>query len=215
MYLIAGILDFFTSLNGIFYTLAYLVGGIPFGLLYGKYLGGVDIRQVGSGSIGATNVLRALKETNPKIAKKVAILTMLSDALKGVFILMVAKAFGISYEAQWMMAFLVVVGHCFSPFLKLEGGKGVASSVGVIAVFLPLEALLGLVIWFVVGKLLKISSLASLFGVVCGVGSSFFLHPEIPHITTHTPLVLIMCIVLYKHIPNIIRLIQRKEQKVI
>ncbi len=57
MYLIAGILDFFTSLNGIFYTLAYLVGGIPFGLLYGKYLGGVDIRQVGSGSIGATNVL--------------------------------------------------------------------------------------------------------------------------------------------------------------
>lgn len=215
MYLIAGILDFFTSLNGIFYTLAYLVGGIPFGLLYGKYLGGVDIRQVGSGSIGATNVLRALKETNPKIAKKVAILTMLSDALKGVFILMVAKAFGISYEAQWMMAFLVVVGHCFSPFLKLEGGKGVASSVGVIAVFLPLEALLGLVIWFVVGKLLKISSLASLFGVICGVGSSFFLHPEIPHITTHTPLVLIMCIVLYKHIPNIIRLIQRKEQKVI
>lgn len=215
MYLIAGILDFFTSLNGIFYTLAYLVGGIPFGLLYGKYLGGVDIRQVGSGSIGATNVLRALKETNPKIAKKVAILTMLSDALKGVFILMVAKAFGISYEAQWMMAFLVVVGHCFSPFLKLEGGKGVASNVGVIAVFLPLEALLGLVIWFVVGKLLKISSLASLFGVVCGVGSSFFLHPEIPHITTHTPLILIMCIVLYKHIPNIIRLIQRKEQKVI
>lgn len=215
MYLIAGILDFFTSLNGIFYTLAYLVGGIPFGLLYGKYLGGVDIRQVGSGSIGATNVLRVLKETNPKIAKKVAILTMLSDALKGVFILMVAKAFGISYEAQWMMAFLVVVGHCFSPFLKLEGGKGVASSVGVIAVFLPLEALLGLVIWFVVGKLLKISSLASLFGVVCGVGSSFFLHPEIPYITTHTPLILIMCIVLYKHIPNIIRLIQRKEQRVI
>ena len=215
MYLIAGILDFFTSLNGIFYTLAYLVGGIPFGLLYGKYLGGVDIRQVGSGSIGATNVLRALKETNPKIAKKVAILTMLSDALKGVLILMVAKAFGISYEARWMMAFLVVVGHCFSPFLKLEGGKGVASSVGVIAVFLPLEALLGLVIWFVVGKLLKISSLASLFGVICGVGSSFFLHPEIPHITTHTPLILIMCIVLYKHIPNIIRLIQRKEQRVI
>ena len=215
MYLIAGILDFFTSLNGIFYTLAYLVGGIPFGLLYGKYLGGVDIRQVGSGSIGATNVLRALKETNPKIAKKVAILTMLSDALKGVLILMVAKAFGISYEAQWMMAFLVVVGHCFSPFLKLEGGKGVASSVGVIAVFLPLEALLGLVIWFVVGKLFKISSLASLFGVICGVASSFFLHPEIPHITTHTPLILIMCIVLYKHIPNIIRLIQRKEHRVI
>ncbi len=114
MYLLAGILDFFTSLNGIFYTLAYVVGGIPFGLLYGKYLGGVDIRQVGSGSIGATNVLRALKESNPKIAKKIAILTMLSDALKGVVIIMIAKAFGVSFEAQWMMALLAVVGHCFS-----------------------------------------------------------------------------------------------------
>lgn len=137
MYLLAGILDFFTSLNGIFYTLAYVVGGIPFGLLYGKYLGGVDIRQVGSGSIGATNVLRALKESNPKIAKKIAILTMLSDALKGVVIIMIAKAFGVSFEAQWMMALLAVVGHCFSPFLKLEGGKGVATCVGVVAVFLP------------------------------------------------------------------------------
>ncbi|CAM3472990.1 glycerol-3-phosphate 1-O-acyltransferase PlsY [Helicobacter ganmani] len=215
MYLLAGILDFFTSLNGIFYTLAYVVGGIPFGLLYGKYLGGVDIRQVGSGSIGATNVLRALKESNPKIAKKIAILTMLSDALKGVVIIMIAKAFGVSFEAQWMMALLAVVGHCFSPFLKLEGGKGVATCVGVVAVFLPLEAILGLVVWFVVGKLLKISSLASLFGVICGIGFSFFLHPEIPHIATHTPLVLMLLLILYKHIPNIIRLIQRKEQKVI
>ncbi|WP_297811922.1 glycerol-3-phosphate 1-O-acyltransferase PlsY [uncultured Helicobacter sp.] len=215
MYLLAGILDFFTSLNGIFYTIAYIIGGIPFGLLYGKYLGEVNIRQVGSGSIGATNVLRALKETNPKIAKKIAILTMLSDALKGVIILLIAKGFGISFEAQWMIAFLAVVGHCFSPFLKLEGGKGVATCVGVVAVFLPLEAIFGLLVWFVVGKLLKISSLASLFGVICGVASSFILHPEIPHITTHTPLVLMMLLILYKHIPNIIRLIQKKEQKVI
>lgn len=215
MYLLAGILDFFTSLNGIFYAFAYLVGGIPFGLLYGKFFGGVNIREIGSGSIGATNVLRALKESNPKIAKKIAILTMLSDALKGAVIIMIAKGFGVSFEAQWMMAVLAIVGHCFSPFLRLEGGKGVATCVGVVAVFLPLEAVLGLLVWFIVGKLLKISSLASLFGVVCGIGSSFFLHPEIPHIITHTPLVLMMCIIFYKHIPNIVRLIQKKEQKVI
>ncbi|MBX7491453.1 glycerol-3-phosphate 1-O-acyltransferase PlsY [Helicobacter turcicus] len=215
MYILAGIIDFFTSINGIFYTLTYLVGGIPFGLLYGKYLGGVDVREVGSGSIGATNVLRALKQSNPKLAKKVAVLTMLSDALKGVVIIGIAKLVGLSYEAQWMLAFLAVVGHCFSPFLKFEGGKGVATTVGVVAVFLPFEAILGLIVWFLVGKFLKISSLASLFGVVCGIGSSFFLHPEIPHITTHTPLVLMMCIIFYKHIPNIIRLIQKKEQKVI
>lgn len=215
MYILAGIIDFFTNINGIFYTLAYLVGGIPFGLLYGKYLGGVDIREVGSGSIGATNVLRALKQNNPKLAKRVAILTMLSDALKGAVIIGIAKFVGLSYEAQWMLAFLAVVGHCFSPFLKFEGGKGVATTVGVVAVFLPFEAILGLVVWFLVGKFLKISSLASLLGLLVGIGSSFIIHPEIPHISTHVPLVLITFIVVYKHIPNIIRLIQRKERKVI
>ncbi|MCI5968314.1 glycerol-3-phosphate 1-O-acyltransferase PlsY [Helicobacter sp.] len=215
MYFLSGIIDFFTSINGIFYVLAYLVGGIPFGLLYGKYLGGVDIRKVGSGSIGATNVLRALKQSNPKLAKKVAILTMLSDALKGALVIGIAKLVGLSYEAQWMLAFLSVLGHCFSLFLKLEGGKGVATTVGVIAVFLPIEAVLGLIVWFLVGRFLKISSLASLLGLLVGIASSFILHPEIPHISTHTPLVLIAVIVIYKHIPNIVRLIQKKEEKVI
>lgn len=120
MYLLSGILDFFTSLNGIFYTLSFVVGGIPFGLLYGKFFGGINIREVGSGSIGATNVLRALKTQNPKLAKKIAILTMLSDALKGVIVILIAKSFNVSFEAQWMMAFLAIVGHCFSPFLKFE-----------------------------------------------------------------------------------------------
>ncbi|WDL69905.1 glycerol-3-phosphate 1-O-acyltransferase PlsY [Helicobacter winghamensis] len=215
MYILGGIIDFFTSLNGIFYTLAYLVGGIPFGLLYGKLLGGVDIREVGSGSIGATNVLRALKQSNPKLAKKVAILTMLSDALKGMVVIAIAKLAGLDYEAQWMLAFLAVLGHCFSPFLKFEGGKGVATTVGVIAVFLPIEAILGLIIWFLVGKFLKISSLASLLGLLIGISSSFIIHPEVPHISTHTPLILISIIVIYKHIPNIVRLIQNKEQKII
>lgn len=215
MYLLLGIINFFTSINGIFYVLAYFIGGIPFGLLYGKYLAGVNIREVGSGSIGATNVLRVLKENNLKFAKKVAILTMLSDALKGVVIIGIAKILGLSYEAQWMLAFLAVVGHCFSPFLKFEGGKGVATTVGVIAVFLPVEALLGLIVWFLVGKFLKISSLASLLGLFAGIGSSFIIHPEIPHINTHTPLILITVIVVYKHIPNIVRLIQNKEKRVI
>lgn len=215
MYILGGIIDFFTSLNGIFYTLAYLVGGIPFGLLYGKLLGGVDIREVGSGSIGATNVLRALKQSNPKLAKKVAILTMLSDALKGMVVIAIAKLAGLDYEAQWMLAFLAVLGHCFSPFLKFEGGKGVATTVGVIAVFLPIEAILGLIVWFLVGKFLKISSLASLLGLLIGISSSFIIHPEIPYISTHTPLILISIIVIYKHIPNIVRLIQNKEQKII
>ena len=215
MVLLSGIIDFFTSINGIFYLIAYLVGGIPFGLIYAKVFGGVNIREVGSGSIGATNVLRSLKEINPKLAKKLAILTIISDALKGIIVILAAKFFGLTYEAQWMIAFLAVVGHCFSPFLKFEGGKGVATSVGAIGVFLPIEAILGLVVWFLVGKFLKISSLASLFGVLVGVIMSFVLHPDIPHIHSHAPLVLVAVIIFYKHIPNIIRLFQNKEQKVL
>ena len=114
-----------------------------------------------------------------------------------------------------MIAFLAVVGHCFSPFLKFEGGKGVATGVGVVAVFLPIEAILGLIIWGLVGKILKISSLASLIGVLFVGIMSFVLHPEIPHIHTHAPVLLIMFIIFYKHIPNIIRLFQRKEQKIL
>ena len=215
MVLLSGIIDFFTSINGFFYLIAYLVGGIPFGLIYAKVFGGVNIREVGSGSIGATNVLRSLKEINPKLAKKLAILTIISDALKGIIVILAAKFFGLTYEAQWMIAFLAVVGHCFSPFLKFEGGKGVATSVGAIGVFLPIEAILGLVVWFLVGKFLKISSLASLFGVLFGVIMSFVLHPDIPHIHSHAPLVLVAVIIFYKHIPNIIRLFQNKEQKVL
>ena len=122
MVLLSGIIDFFTSINGIFYLIAYLVGGIPFGLIYAKVFGGVNIREVGSGSIGATNVLRSLKEINPKLAKKLAILTIISDALKGIIVILAAKFFGLTYEAQWMIALLAVIGHCFSPFLKFEGG---------------------------------------------------------------------------------------------
>ena len=77
-------MDFLFNINVQFYIVSYLVGGIPFGLLLAKYFTGKDIRESGSGSIGATNVLRVLKETNPKLAKKLAILTVTLDALKGI-----------------------------------------------------------------------------------------------------------------------------------
>ena len=214
MYLLSGIIDFFNSINGIFYVIAYLVGGIPFGLLYTKILG-VNIRKIGSGSIGATNVLRALKQTNPSLAKKIAILTAISDAVKGLIVILIAKFLGLSYETQWAIAFFALLGHCYSPFLKLEGGKGVATMVGCVIIFMPIVAIIGIVVWFIVGKVLKISSLASLFGVLIGTILSFFIYKEVPHIGTHTPIVLMSFIVFYKHIPNIIRLIQKKEEKIL
>ncbi len=77
--------------NLIAYLLAYLIGAVPFGLLFGLLFGGVNIKKSGSKSIGATNVLRVIKENNPTLAKKLAILTVICDALKGVIPILVAK----------------------------------------------------------------------------------------------------------------------------
>ncbi len=208
-------MDFLFNINVQFYIIAYLVGGIPFGLLLAKYFAKIDIRESGSGSIGATNVLRVLKESNPNLAKKLAITTLVLDALKGILVLMIAKLLGLSLETQWAIAVFAVVGHCYSPFLKFEGGKGVATGAGVLCVMLPLETLVALVVWFVVGKVLKISSLSSLLALSALIASAYIIHPDMGGIGSHAPLWLIAFVIVYKHIPNILRLIQGKEKKVI
>jgi len=207
--------DFLFNINVQFYIVSYLVGGIPFGLLLAKYFTGEDIRESGSGSIGATNVLRVLKETNPKLAKKLAILTVTLDALKGIVVLLVAKFLGLSLETLWAIAIFAVVGHCYSPYLKLEGGKGVATGAGVLLVMLPLETLIAFIAWFVAGKILKISSLSSLLALSALLISSYIIHPTLEGINSHAPLWIIAFIIVYKHLPNILRLFQGKETKVV
>lgn len=210
----SGIFGFFASLNGFFYILAYIVGGIPFGYIIVKLAAGLDLRTIGSGSIGATNVFRALDSKDPKLAKKLALLTILCDAFKGAAVILIAKLLDLPIQTQWAIALLAVFGHCFSPFLKFEGGKGVSTLVGSIIVFFPLECILGLIAWFIVGKVFKISSAASIAGVGVGCLLMVILHDTIPGINTWTPLVLAVLIVFYKHIPNIIRLIRREENKI-
>ena len=197
------------------YLIAYLLGGVPFGLIFGKIFAKVDITTEGSGSIGATNVLRVLKQNDPKLAKKIAILTVIFDVLKGVAPILIARTFDVSQSVLWGMAVLSVVGHCFSPFLKFEGGKGVATGAGVIACFLPLEIAIALLAWFLIGKILKISSLASLGALAALIIASFILHPEMNGIHSHAPLLIIAFLVVYKHLPNIKRLLSGTEQKVI
>ena len=191
------------------------MGGIPFGLLIAKLFTGKDIRESGSGSIGATNVLRVLKDTNPKLAKKLAITTVVLDALKGIILLIIAKLIGLPIETLWAIAIFAVIGHCYSPYLKFEGGKGVATGAGVLLVMLPLETLIAFATWFIVGKVLKISSLSSLLALCALILSSFIIHPDIEGIKTHAPIFIIAFVIVYKHIPNIVRLFQGKESKVI
>ncbi len=208
-------MDFLFNINIQFYIIAYLVGGIPFGLLLARTFTGKDIRNDGSGSIGATNVLRVLKEENPKLAKKLAITTVILDAFKGIVVLLVATVMGLSVETLWAIAIFAVMGHCYSPYLKFEGGKGVATGGGVLLFMLPIETTIAFIAWFIAGKILKVSSLSSLIALTTLISSSFIIHPNINGIQTHAPILIIAFIIVYKHIPNIMRLFQGKESKVV
>ncbi len=204
-------MDFLTNINAQFYILAYLVGGIPFGLLLARFFAGVDIKASGSKSIGATNVLRVVKERDPALAKKLGAATLALDALKGVAVLLIAKAFGLSEAAQWGVAVLAVAGHCFSPYLWFEGGKGIATGMGVMLVMLPVETVIALAVWGIMAKTVRISSLSSLTGVLALLAASFILHPQM----AHAPVILIVIVLFYKHIPNIVRLIKGEETRVV
>lgn len=201
----------FININLFFYILAYLVGGIPFGYILAKKFAGVDVKNAGSGNIGATNVLRVVKETNPNLAKKLGIATLALDAMKGAIVVLIAKALGLDINVLWTIAVLSVLGHCFSPYLNFEGGKGVATAVGVLFVLLPLPTLVAVVVWFISAKGLKVSSLSSLIALIALIVASYILSPDI----AHAPLWIIAWIIFYKHIPNIKRIINKEEEQVI
>ncbi len=202
-------LDFLTNTNVQFYLLAYLVGSIPFGLILAKFFAKVDIKKAGSGNIGATNVLRVVKEKDPALAKKLSIATLALDVIKGIVVLALGTWAGVPEETMWAIAVFAVIGHCFSLFLMGEGGKGVATGLGVLLYMIPLSALIGVVVWAFSAKVLKISSLSSLLGLVAVVIASFVLEPDIAHF----PIVFIAFIIIYKHSDNMMRLVSGQEGK--
>ncbi|TLD96985.1 glycerol-3-phosphate 1-O-acyltransferase PlsY [Helicobacter jaachi] len=220
----ADMLSVLSNINIIFYIIAFLFGGIPFGWLLVKLVYKVDIREVGSGSIGATNVYRAIKDKDEKKAKLFSLLTIILDAIKGLIVVALAKIVGLSFETQWTIALLAILGHCYSPYLGFKGGKGVATAIGSVLLLIPVEGVCGLVVWGIVGKVFKISSISSLVGVLSGIALTFVVPYVLPlpksisiieQIHTHTPVVLIGIIILYTHIPNIKRLFSGQESKVL
>ena len=206
-------MDFFTNSNVVFYIVAYLVGSIPFGLLLAKQFAGVDVQESGSKSIGATNVLRVVKETNPSLAKKLGIATVILDALKGLLVIAVAIFMNMPQETLWAIAVLTVLGQCYSAYLGFEGGKGVATGLGVFLILIPIPALIGVAIWGFGAKVLKISSVSSLVGLIGVVVSTVLLNDGVG-VGSNAPVYIITFIIFYKHIPNIIRLIQGDEKKI-
>ncbi len=217
------VLNFLTNINVIFTLLGYLIGGIPFGYALMKIFYGMDITKIGSGGIGATNVLRALQSKGVSNAKQMALLVLILDLFKGMFAVLLSKWFGLDYSLQWMVAIASILGHCYSLFLNFNGGKGVSTIMGSVVLLIPIESLIGLVVWFFVGKVLKISSLASILGVGTATVLIFFVpYMHIPdsvnilkEVGTQTPMVLIFIFTLIKHAGNIFNLLAGKEKRIL
>lgn len=185
--------------------LSYLLGAVPFGLLFAKVFSGVDVRTVGSGNIGATNVLRSS-------GKKAAILTLLADMLKGFLPPVLAMlAFQNDYLCVLSGA-AAILGHNFPVYLDFKGGKGVATSFGVMLAVSPLIGLISLLAWLIAAYIWRYSSLSALI--------SFALYPLLtfaiyPASEPHGLLALFIAGLIYvRHRENIKRLLAGTEPKI-
>lgn len=182
---------------------AYVVGSIPFGFLVGKALG-VDVREVGSRNIGATNVARTC-------GKGWGALTLVLDAGKGFVPCFVAL--GERLDA-WLVVAIgasAFVGHLFPVFLKFRGGKGVATALGVFVAIAPIPAAIGFGAYAIVFAATRTSSLGSLAGAVALPVATSILASETAYIVLSVAL---SGAVFVRHRENIRRLISRKESRV-
>ena len=181
--------------------IGYLLGSIPFGLLLTKAAGLGDIRSIGSGNIGATNVLRTGR-------KGLAAATLLLDALKGLAAVVICGAVG--PLAAIAAAIGAVLGHMFPVWLSFKGGKGVATTLGVMwGLSWPVGAIT-CVAWLLLAALFRYSSLAALFSIVIGAIAAWILvdWPVAAAITALIPLVWV------RHHANIRRLLDGTEPKI-
>lgn len=209
------------TLNPYLYLLfpaAFLIGSVPFGLLFTRHKG-IDIRQTGSRNIGATNVLRTAGKTP-------AILTLLADLLKGavpVFITGIIIA-GITEGHrvedfvvfsldiwQCMVGLTAVLGHMFSFFLKMKGGKGVATGFGVLVVMSPASACIALLVWVMVVKITKYVSVGSIVAV-CILPLVYSIQDE--SVVKILFGAVLAALITFKHLSNIRNLIAGTESKI-
>jgi glycerol-3-phosphate acyltransferase PlsY len=182
---------------------AYLLGSIPFGMVLARAKG-VDLRKVGSGNIGATNVARAM-------GKGWAVVVLLADAAKGFVPVWAGQRWALPPTAVAVAGFAAIVGHMFTVFLRGRGGKGVATSLGVALALSPLAALIGFGVYVVLYAATRLSSLGSLCGVwTFSLFFTFHAHPPRPFA------VLALggaALVTLRHRQNIARLARGQEKR--
>jgi glycerol-3-phosphate acyltransferase PlsY len=183
--------------------LAYLLGSIPFGLVLTRMAGQGDIRKIGSGSIGATNVLRTGN-------KFLAAATLLLDAGKGAAAVLIGLAFG-GHDFAVIAALMAIAGHLFSIWLRFQGGKGIAAGLGVMLALSWPAGLISLLLWIVVAVAARISSLASLIAALSAPISMWFFTHDMQFVQVTA---LIALLIVIKHHSNIRRLLRGEEPRI-
>jgi|SRR5208283_937007 len=186
--------------------LSYLLGAVPFGVIFSNIFSNVDVRKVGSGNIGATNVLRAAGKT-------AALLTLLGDALKGFLPVLVVKLLFQNDYVTVLTGAAAILGHNFPVYLKFRGGKGVATSYGVVLAVSPLIGLIILLIWPLAAYLWRYSSLSALISIA--------FYPILTFATTSPASrpnellsLFVFSIIYYRHRENIRRILAGTEPKI-
>jgi glycerol-3-phosphate acyltransferase PlsY len=190
--------------NILLLIIAFFLGSIPFGIIVAK-IKGVDLKKVGSGNIGATNVLRSL-------GKWPAVLTLLGDILKGTIAVAIGRFLGAGPVYEGLIGLSAILGHNFSIFLGFRGGKGVATSFGVLFIYTPQVAIITVIMWIIIVVLTKYSSLGAIvsFGLL-PVNVAVF----DPHYREKLfIIVLITILILMRHNDNVRRLIKGTERKI-
>jgi len=185
-----------------FFVAGYLLGSAPFGLLLTKAAGLGDIRQIGSGNIGATNVLRTGN-------KKLAALTLVADAVKGTIPILIMKELG-GETAGLIAGLAALAGHLFPVWLGFKGGKGVATNIGILfGLYWPL-GLIFLAVWLIMALLFRISSLSALTASALSPLWAWLLGKP----SYVLPLIVIGVLIWIMHRANIARLVKGEEAKI-
>lgn len=192
-------------MNKIYYFLfSYLIGSIPFGYILCLVFKKTDIRKLGSGNIGATNVYRIF-------GWKFALPVLIFDIFKGLIPVLIGKKLNFPTPVIITAGIFSILGHSFSIFLKGKGGKGVATSFGVIIGLFPIPAFLSFIVWLAIVLSFHLVSLSSIFGA--------FSLPFFVYLFTDDKLLLFLSIliflfIVFTHRENIKRILENKENKI-
>lgn len=183
--------------------IAYLIGSISCAILVCKFAGLPDPRTEGSKNAGATNVLRIG-------GKKLALLTLFGDILKGIIAVMIGRILGLDGFVLGLVGLAVFLGHLYPLYFGFKGGKGVATLIGILVVLSPWLAIFFGIVWLIVASIYKYSSLSSLVAVSLSPFFALLLHRG----GFFFPLFVIALLIFWKHKTNIQRILNKQEPKI-